>query len=299
MTPTSTENTNVTGGESWSEFRFDREAAAKAAWALSRKGVQGLGFEPDVSPYSAIFMSLAYYAGGIPMTIPSGTEKWYDLNELEHGWRAVVYGSTLSGNSVWNNHNLGSDIYDPNLYPSTDRRLIGYLTGSSSPRQGIDVITSPSSIAIGPISVAGVAGPGAVDFDRVLTLATSSLAGVQQGDYLFIDSQGDTHGYMVVGYGPAVACDTAIASQVNMSLVGNRVFVDAPAIFDHLVPYVADWSGRMPRSTIPFYCSRSQFTHNNWTFVTIPDNWQVKDSALYTTNFVVTQEGEIIVNTNG
>jgi len=280
-------------------FEYNRRNAAQAAWNLARKGASGLGYSV-MRPPSANFMSLALYAGGIPMTVPSGTQQW-DQNR-ESGWRARINGSNLTGLQVWNNHNLPSP-----LNPATDKRLIGYLHGATDPRAGVNMVTSPASLAIGPIDARPIAGfdPRNNDFienfGEISTLInTSTLVDVRQGDYLFIDTGfPDTHGYMVVGFGPALPCFIVRESQSSMSLNGNDVQIPINvSIIPERVPYVADWSGSSPRDIVPFYCSRSDFSHNTWTFITVPDKWSVRRDSIFLSNFNVTTTGAIVLTGN-
>lgn len=143
------------------------------------------------------------------------------------------------------------------------------------------------------------------------------LTGVKQGDYVYIDSGPPSHGFLVVGFGPALKCDSEALDGIYWS-GSNIAFPNAVRNdFDNPnyvtgqngetiedgVPYVVDWGGQRntPR---PFYCSRlfdpqavnddvPFFNHSYWRFITVPDVINVPGEIVYYPPFDVSATGVV------
>jgi RHS repeat-associated protein len=299
---------------------YNRRRAAQAAFNMARNGENS--YAGQVVLYdnnSAIFMSLALAAGGFPMVkdpddVVDSAE--FLTNANRPGWRASFVGNQVSGNTVWNQHNFAS------VFPSQDDKLIGYLWGTHI--SGGDRISSrvPRATAyLLPTNYIFPSGDREMRFtddnlsaSRVEYVVDYLLGFVQPGDYVFVNSGPPTHGFMVVGFGPAIKCNSS--GLRAPTLAGDTVNVPNLQDSDYLgesgsglrVPYVTDW-GTQRNTARPFYCSRvvdeehtgqyEFFNHSYWNFIRIPDVTETPCQYDYSPNFSVTPDGRIIERTSG
>jgi hypothetical protein len=236
------------------------------------------------------------------MTKAGPNENDADLG-IARGWRARVRFGQIHANSVWQNHN-NLNSYDA----GSDDRLIGYVYGSSDARP-VGFSTSGSNLI--RINVDQVVDNKNTDSAVVNPIKLQSvvrrLAGVQQGDYLFINSSNprnpqasNTHGYIVVGKGAALKCGSSSLRSVR--LTNNRVEVRAETLEDAWevysgIPYVADWSRTDQRQIVPFYCSQPEFNHTYWEFISVPDTiFMLPQISFADAGFRVTASGDIIIS---
>ena len=281
---------------------YNRSIAARTAWNLARKGAGNTEHIGQLNAYSAMFISLVLYAGGLPMTNSGASESYSTNRGLAKGWRANmpnISPNTIQANDVWLNHN-NQNSYDP----AQDDRLLGYLFGSTNALNGIGVYTSGSAqtgeIAVGEVIDNPNMDNARINFtDLAMLINSRRLDQVQQGDYLFINSTPDaTHGYIVVGFGAALPCNFVEAEQSSISLQADDVHISLPdgVPFDAIgqrIPYVADWSGTSQRSIVPFYCSQPEFNHTYWNFIKVPDVTAVERTSLYMSNMRILPNGDI------
>lgn len=284
----------------YNTFYYNRSDAARAAWNLSRRGAASYPIAP-IPAYSAMFISLALYAGGYPMTKAGPNDNDSDLG-IDRGWRAAVRFGLIYANSVWQNHN------NRNSYnAATDNRLIGYVYGSSEARpRGFSTSTSNlirvnvDQVVDNPNTNRAVVNP------TKLRSVIHELAGVQQGDYLFINSSdpqnpsaSNTHGYIVVGKGAALKCDSPALRSIH--LINNVIGADARTLEEFWgvysgIPYVADWSGKSQRRIVPFYCSQPEFNHTYWEFISVPGSiFMLSELSFAGAGFRVTTSGNIVI----
>lgn len=284
-------------------FTYDRGIAAQAAYGLSLQNPTTHSQLPTLSYYSAMFTSLALYAGGIPMVDVGGA-----------GWKAILDGSQeVIGSSAWNSHN-----YLPTQgNPTVGGAVIGYIAGSGavglpqSHQFHFNYSSSNSSLQVSDIFQSSVIDPTALQSHQ------NSWADVQKGDYIYINStQSGTyvpHGFIVVGFGPAIKGDATTLDKVSFN--GTSIQFSGTASDMYVqglsVPYVVDWStnaqGQTQRQTPrPFYCSRidegtsgfSIFNHTEWEFISVPDDGWV-DADIHVSRddagFYVSSSGQIVV----
>jgi hypothetical protein len=118
----------------------------------------------------------------------------------------------------------------------------------------------------------------------------STIMRVNAGDYLYIDSNPISHGFVVLGWGPALPCgDDALISTENIgdSVVDGN-FNPYPESNLPLVPYVAD-DGVQKNTARPFYCAQfedsetgqwfNEFTQ--YRFYRVPTSGTVPCSRMY------------------
>lgn len=320
-----------TSGPSQCGFSYDRLAAARMAYFLAtQQSPSKTATEPSLAngiklgrsvmptPYSAYFMSLALLAGHLP-TIRTPTDQgWFP------SWDAL---SRLSGNEVWRNHsttNATSPVLPLNyrtartdalqFVPPSDvggDRLVGYVSGATTtslPPSGarafaIDFMgrllhcppSAPASCQTGDVLV-----PLRQVFSDADQLTSKDhldnvapfLQRFDRGDYVYIDSIGDTHGFMIVGTGPVIDCKNEALNGVQVTPATMSLSYGGPANLNfnkpYQVPYVVDWNGKgtLYQRPRPFYCSYwpvlpptppSQlperiFNHNYWLFVRTPNS---------------------------
>ncbi len=293
-------------------YIYDRAAAASMAIRMALQGGIPSGFATE--PFtSARFMSLALHAGGFPMTTTDGTgnENVCDLTSST-GWCADfdAFSETaprIDGNSVWNNHND----------QTRDDRLIEYFSGNSKVTgsgitfsgggvsqiitvtqvfgnredypEGIYSDAFPSDWVIGGRSDSS-AYPNEVIYsdENISRLAQnidtvmSGLTTFEVGDYVWVAganaATNPSHGFMIVGSGPAVPCDDYIAENLESNIMTRPVF------------YIADIPGGQRGTPRPFYCSRmydrqgdttNYFRFSEWHFIKMPSSVTVERKRLF------------------
>lgn len=238
---------------------------------------------------SAIFASEALYAGGHPMTLetPNSIGSCENANFTD-SWR-VCCGDSRGTTATWKRHEVFMQYFGQ---PKYGGKTIGTLTvGQLDPY--IDYQTGAITNA-----------------SALYTLfSTGALSGIQTGDYTFINSQPVSHGFIIVGWGPARNCIDALNADES-GVPGVRVQFTYDKKTD-TIPYVADFSYGFPGGRTgwvqdprprPFYCSTitilqavlrsinsiilgynpqdytdrlgfdyARFDHTRWDFFHIPD----------------------------
>lgn len=273
-------------------FRYDREAAATAAWGLA-KVMEDANAQstwpaniPELDQNSAQFISLSLFAGGFPMMkFDYGGDETTNLGWYAEAKDGVVQPKT----NIWKAHNS-----TPKPDPDSDARLVGYVSGSSN--AGGHVITYDRAVERKIYkAIDAHANPDAIDRlnGKLVTI------GVKTGDYLFINA-GDGHGSLVVGWGPSVRCDSPGLVTLGQNGPSFPIGMVQPSTLlttrknqpVTMSPYVADFSTnkrsgagsdttqlQTPR---PYYCTnqdmneddpgRSYFDHDRWMFYLLPDS---------------------------
>ncbi len=277
---------------------------------------------------SANFISQVLFAGRLPMIAPVGWQGWStptadidgEVIDRNTGWyaRRRDFGKR-EGNNVWFNHSATCEGTSP-----TDSRLIGFLTGQAGigldPTWGFST-SSIAELSTGDVFNLGTGDPtgtdnasrmivdrgsdfGMVQHPNALDQIMQNLrvAGVSQGDYLFIDAavgqcgQDDApHGFIIVGEGPAVPCASPILDN-NLRLWAELAYLGISQEPNYTsVFYVVDDSTNSQgvstqRSTPrPFYCSQAslpasgynRFNHDRWTFYKVPTSLTVPCDRLF------------------
>ncbi|GEM_PF-6714458 len=281
-------------------FVYDRQTAASAAYSLS---IRGPAHSPTIysgfANNSAVFISAVLFAGGFPMVKGPNMENdpvnLPDGEATVNGWRAYMnpYG-VVEGNYVWRFHD------HPDAPGSF--ALVGYVTGRGAGGERV------MHERFAPVTVAGQIVYPDRDGWRLNAPFLSvirQVTGAAQGDYIWIDSA-PSHGFIILGFGPAVRCNAEALAPGNIILQGEQVILSQVAGVDYIpesaetingVPYVVDW-GLQRDTARPFYCSMANdprtgraFNHTEWQFIHIPDTGSVRCEDYYQPNFVIDATG--------
>ena len=301
-------------------FHFSGRNAARNAIGITEAGDIPISVDQSAGTDSARFISLSLWAGGFPMTVQENPN-WQNPNNptsieiqaTQRGWFAECSGGNkLFGNSTWRSHE-GQRFSDVNRLG-----LTGYLTGS--PDCGGDVATelNPSNnyyqLQFSNI-FNGIQVPPVTEDDLDLgalhrNLVFLTLLG-RQGDYVYINSgqfsqpgsNAVAHGFMIVGFGPALKCDSdeiASTNSIGLSVLDGSFTVDEnhpdllqsdteePFLFQ--VPYVVDIPGQQRGTARPFYCAGIRDSEKSdqffggfsyWSFYRVPQTLEVPCGRIY------------------
>jgi hypothetical protein len=254
---------------------------------------------------SGRFVSLAFHAGGLPMTVrPNETDCMTGLTDSPlQSWCAKAVNSQYEANRTWLVHSSQHDNENAqiaNLYDN--QRLIGYLLGNTDVLgEGIrfrdagayevlsveEVIGTPSEIRTdGPSTITSfgnstrlplASGPvydvyGNAGFIGRIEQAMLLLSNFEIGDYIFTGGNDPTkeHGFIIVDKRECIQCD------------------DLTEISETQVFWVADLPGTQVGTPRPFYCSRlfdnvteDWFAARFWYFIKVPNLIWVNFNRLY------------------
>lgn len=283
-------------------FSYNRTNAALSAVRLAENGIPG-NYE-TLSFDSARFISIALLDGGFPMTtdpdisgIPSSsataasTKGWFASCDTNHN---------IVGNSVWRNHDSKGE---------GTVGLTAYLAGSAVVAAS-DIIGLAPSNRLGGVNTTTLCPNqnGACKNDQLdfygLVGAMASFYQVEKGDYVYSPGSGTTHGFMVVGKGPALKCDSPLLdpSQSIGASVVNGTFNVASDHPDRYIKdgygldvyYVADVPGVQRGTARPFYCSQFNDSigeggyfngQTSWVFYKVPSSVTVPKERIFTPPF--------------
>ncbi len=247
---------------------------------------------------SARFMSFSIYLGNFPMTNDPAKSYPVDLNS-DVGWRARLDGlDRIEGNHVWNNHNRNKT--------SPFGGMVGYISGESqtagSGITGLNASFATIDKSIFSDPIWQYSYDVLPDGNRLST-AMTTLQHITTGDYVYgrRNDSGDTHSFLVIGWGPAIRCNSpeldeqslgyrVLRGSFNASNVtsGNQPLVHTANPVD--VPYVVDVPGKQRGTARPFYCSivpdeqvpgDNTFTQEDWRFYKFPSVVGVEVTRLY------------------
>jgi hypothetical protein len=303
--------------DEWVSFGLNRSQAAAAAVAMSRidpyDPINGVLTEELVSMPSAMFMSLAYYAGGLPM-LPAWKAHAKETGTTQ---RRLV----LEGSSIWQNHTDNSGVGVTSSaawewFPVRGTagkeiggdRLLALMAGNLT----YDYLAPPLPL-MDPTHALWVSRSMFVNdqFNVVaghpeLPNLAPQLLSVFPGDYLYYEASvgGTAHGAMVVGYGPLIDWEDFLAAPgatVSLSPTSGMYALSsahewlptAPSSRDEgkvrnyanrfpagmVVPYVCDWWNGIARmqGPRPFYATAtSQTTLSHWIFVSPRNSFVVR-----------------------
>jgi hypothetical protein len=286
-------------------FKYNRGAAAARAVELAEAMANGQPttidqFAPSGTD-SGRFVSLAIYAGGLPMTVaPNESDCLTSLTTLPlQSWCAKSIGAQYEGNKTWLVHNSNTDGEGDPIDLYQDNRLIGYLLGNAN-SLGEGITTFPAGVyescsveeVIGtPAELRTDGTPSISIFNNSFRLPTttspiydvygnaglpsrisavmSRLGSFDIGDYVFTGGV-DEHGFIITDKAPMTRCDT------NEQISSQEVF------------WVADLRGLQVGTPRPFYCSRLADPETNeffnarwWYFVKVPDLMWVNFKRIY------------------
>ncbi len=317
---------NCQGTCSEEYFTYNRSGAVQYAMNFALQSYPGslppgMGSNPAVTygfsgaigqTFSAIFISeVMHFGGDLPMTVgvnfDPANPTCSNVGGGNGGWR-ICDGNSATSN--WRGHR------------QLRAYMEGFLGAVAVPPFGYSDLDDRAATPDHPLwANRGQIRPAAVQdmYDRVVALG---LTQIQGGDYLYIDSgnyqdpncgqgscRNDDHGYIVVGWGQAIDCATALNSALEETYFdedyGEAVlrgfsFEDFFLSMDYrqnTVPYVVDHSfsanpdnfgwKQIPRPR-PFYCSKynsqptdnlqsgySAFGHNaqhSWYFYHLPND---------------------------
>src|SRR5690606_32569670 len=216
---------------------------------------------------SSVFISeLLHIGGGLPMirrsvngddcavsAPPKPDGSGLDWQAI--GWR-VCCNANLEANSAtgtWRNHNGIRGFFGELLGTITFNDLTGYVEGSG-----------PILFNLGEGTY--IDEEGFKDFVYTLFASGGTLAELDTGDYVFLSDE--SHGFLVVGWGPADECPDALNAQSDLDEPGkpNVYFTIERQVGVQQITYVVDFcygydgTGNLtgwlqdPRPR-PFYCS--------------------------------------------
>jgi hypothetical protein len=259
---------------------------------------------------SAVFISEAIWAGGLPMTIGS-TNTCDVVANSDAGWCWQDAGTTGNPSNAWDKHEQIVAYFTNSLAPAT---VAGYnvtntilSSGSTGARLGNFTLTLNSDYLTsdrpGPDNFNNPDVTGTTDFNNSIpslrqgelanpaeleTLVSANLASLQMGDYILIDpinTNGGAHGLLVVGWGPIQDCgDSFTTRQIVSNFTVSRTSTNT-------APYVADFTRAQSATPRPFYCSiyydQTQpvvgyFNRHDWYFYTIANTISINTSQIYT-----------------
>ena len=219
---------------------------------------------PGEGTGSSVFISeLLHIGGGLPMirrsvngddcavsAPPKSDGSGLDWQAI--GWR-VCCNANLEANDAtgtWRNHNGIRGFFGELLGTITFNELTGYVEGSG-----------PTLFNLGAGTY--IDEEGFKDFVYTLFAPGGTLAELDTGDYVFLSDE--SHGFLIVGWGPAYECPDALNAQSDGDESGkpNAYFTVERQEGVQQIPYVVDfcygyanWTGwtQDPRPR-PFYCS--------------------------------------------
>jgi len=272
---------------------YDRAAAAQRAIDLSRANFRAFldgGFPEnkadvaavvgkvdrnsphDYSAYlthrplgtgSAIFISECIFAGGMPMTVrPNTNPKNFDCDSTDlefyqggfddNGWR--ICPNQQSATNTWKNHE-GIKVY----FAADTVGLGGQRLDPQLIRDDIVNVVHQ-----GPDANAGQLTEDETAHNNLINKIndpTKNLNTLKAGDYIFIDvSGGDSHGFMVVGWGPLLGTQDGIEYARTTPLSIERASLDS----SHVIPYIADFCFGTKDAPTDQYDSENEDDRTGW-----------------------------------
>jgi len=191
---------------------------------------------------SSIFISECILAGEMPMTVdlnadptesdcpPQPTEPPFGIY-TQFGWRVCENTAT----TPWRNH----------------VELIAYYTSNLGGLGGEHLANINADDILNVIYQSGASAGQLKDNteaeDTLTTLISEKLSSLQAGDYVYVEpSSGDTHGFLMVGWGPLLGVLDGIQYTLNNEL---SLYYQQSAS-NHVIPYVADFNFGTQNSAI-------------------------------------------------
>ncbi|KAB2892950.1 MAG: hypothetical protein F9K28_10685 [Bacteroidetes bacterium] len=229
---------------------------------------------------SALFTGQVIWFGGMPMTKgTTGTAGeiscLQDNDQNTAGWRYCVDEDWVSIN--WAQHQGMITYYVGSGAPIAS--YINTLLSQGMRGQYVSAFTAKDHLNVYVAVTDGrVRSPAELN-----TWASTNLAAINAGDYLFINPEGfDKHGFLVAGWGPIQDCKDAIATTYTNLPVERE---------ENTIPYIIDFSGG-PNDRVqtpvarPFYCSKyrggfGEMGRHEWYFFTLPDSVTIAPQQLY------------------
>ncbi|GEM_PF-2501121 len=191
---------------------------------------------------SSIYISECILAGGIPMTVdlnadptendcpPQPTTPPFGIY-TQFGWRICDNTAT----SPWRNH-----VELISYYTNDSGGLGGEQLSNINADDIVDVIYQSGAQA-------GQLKDNADAEDTLTTLISEKLSSLQAGDYVYVEPlSGDTHGFLMVGWGPLYGVLDGIDYALNNPL--SLYYKELKS--NHVIPYVADFSFGTKNSAI-------------------------------------------------
>jgi hypothetical protein len=244
---------------------------------------------------SAMFISEAIWAGGLPMTVGS-TNNCDSVAIANAGWCYQWANTTGNPSNPWDLHEQLVAYYTLSLAPDTvlgfnvanDRLSNSYqavrlsFTGTMNPNYLSGGRTAPDNL-FNPDP------PNTTDFNNFIpslrqgfvldptgldAFINLRLSNIRMGDYILIDlvnTGQSAHGMLVVGWGPIEDCDLSLTTRRTINNF-------SPVRLAGSVPYVADFARQPSPTPKPFYCSMYNdqiapniglFNRHNWYFYPI------------------------------
>jgi hypothetical protein len=250
---------------------------------------------------SAVFVSEAIWAGGLPMTVGSPDSCSNAQQFTESGWRYCDLNQ--GGSNSWDFHQAIISYYTVDQAPS-ENIINNILVEMGFPNNKGTRINFPGrpmteltdAIWGGrelPFSddrsdlflfIPSLEDGRVEDINGLGVFVATHLSTVKMGDYAWIDPLSQsTHGLIVVGWGPIEDC--SLSHSTRRRIQDFQVAYDAS--MPNLVPYVADFTRVQSPTSRPFYCTRyfevnqANFTRHNWRFYRLSDQITLSLSKIY------------------
>ncbi len=181
----------------------------------------------------------------------------------------------------------------------TDRLFAGRQITNDDPEKSL--VPNPSDLDMYPYILDNLR-LGVVDDPEGLGAFLGAVLGsIQMGDYIFINpvlvpgQASDTHGLLVVGWGPINNCSLFWRPRNLAEGIGYTVssfsVTREQAVSQGIAnpaPYVADFTSLQPPTPRPFYCTMSNdpdpdldFFRHDWYFYLMPDQITIEPTELY------------------
>lgn len=262
---------------------------------------------------SAMFISEAIWAGGLPMTLASTNS--CDPNATnDAGWCWASTTGNGNPSNPWDKHEQIVAYYTDSLAPSTvgGYNVINTVLDSGSKGTRLDSFTNtldadffsgnrdaalteedffnnpdPPDSTDFNISIPTLRQGEVLDVPDLDFRVSTNLGSIEMGDYILIDpfdTGGGAHGFLVVGWGAIENCEDSLTIR---RIVGN--FTES-RVSDNTVPYVVDFTTATSPTPRPFYCSiyndqippvTGYFNRHDWYFYTLSNSITINTSQLF------------------
>jgi hypothetical protein len=212
--------------------------------------------DPDASATeratgSAVFISEVLWMGGIPMTVGRNESCSDESADSGDGWRVCEFPNAFeNASSPWRLHEWLVPYFVGTSLSINEDAVNAVFDNSSSNRgqaAGSIEFDDPSfnRYFINEDVVSGEVRSAA----ELAQVVQARLGGnLQRGDYVWIDPEGFSHGFVIVGWGQAMNCAAALAATFDI----NSLEADGT---QGGVPYVVDFTRLQQLIPRPFYCA--------------------------------------------
>lgn len=250
---------------------------------------------------SAMFVSEAIWAGGLPMTV-GNTNSCSDFQLFnESGWRYCLV--NVGSSNSWDYHQALIAHFTDSQAPSTTiTNSILLETGYTNKGTRLNF---PSSNTLHDDRIWGGRGldssnlssdlvpfipnpfTGVVtDVAGLATFASLNFGSLQAGDYVYINPfDNDNHGMLIAGWGPIEDCSLAVGTRYTITNFQSAYTTSVA----NIVPYIVDFTRAQSPTPRPFYCSLYlesgafiNFARHDWYFYTLGNVLTLRRDKIYT-----------------